>query len=522
MSHERDDGAAVTLVVLVPIGATVAPRDWLGVGRAAEVIVGWMEPPDTEPESLAPAVAVRHVRLPVGIDLAEARRAVARHAATEWLVWIEPHERVTEQVMAAIHETIAASGPEIAGGSLLVRRTSPASRQTPEQIREVRLVRRDLCVAAAFSSCRALSRSLADQNWSVVPLSVTIERQPAGEEEQIRVARFVSLAADRRLRMQGKSAPALISLAESLASLADYDSARRCYDEALIHAAAGSTEQLEAWHGTLGIQAAAPKIDAALLDRCVNALGDFPLEAHLLSVTAGCLQRLGHTELALKSYEVAWRHGQIDEELWHVPEVREMAALCATLLLQILGRSDEAGWMLAEAMSLYPRSARLRWQHIELALRRGRLGDAMASAEQLVRCDQAAPETIDMVRGAWLARQHRHGEALQVLAGLYARGRRETLLLRWLSAVLILRGDLTQAAEVAAAWRDVEPENREARGLVESLRQQAITAAITWSDLLVQTPPVPASVVTRIDDAQPALRGQRQPAAAPALEPEAR
>src|SRR6185436_21163701 len=80
--------------------------------------------------------------------------------------------------------------------------------------------------------------------------------------------------------------------------------------------------------------------------------------------------------LAIRSFDVAFRHGQVEPRQWHLSEIREIAAACAAAASERSGDEAAARSLLEAAVTTFPRSVRLGRQLAELHLRHGRRSDA--------------------------------------------------------------------------------------------------------------------------------------------------
>jgi hypothetical protein len=108
----------------------------------------------------------------------------------------------------------------------------------------------------------------------------------------------------------------------------------------------------------------------------MEALDRFPLDAQLLVALGGYLQSLQQPQLAVRAFDVAFRHGQTEPRIWHLPEIREIAASCAATLHTQLGAEQDARTLLEAATRTLPASQRLARQLEELSARQKSPGQA--------------------------------------------------------------------------------------------------------------------------------------------------
>lgn len=62
----------------------------------------------------------------------------------------------------------------------------------------------------------------------------------------------------------------------------------------------------------------------------------------MLNCVGGYLQNNERAELAIRSFALAAEHGQINSQLSHLPEIREIAISCHSQLLQQCGQIEAA------------------------------------------------------------------------------------------------------------------------------------------------------------------------------------
>jgi len=88
-------------------------------------------------------------------------------------------------------------------------------------------------------------------------------------------------------------------------------------------------------------------------------------------------------DLAIRAFEAAVRFGRITPVVWHLCEVREIAAVCLGLALQARQRDDEACSVLETALAARSDSLRLLHQLHSVYRKLGRTAEALALARRL-------------------------------------------------------------------------------------------------------------------------------------------
>ena len=165
--------------------------------------------------------------------------------------------------------------------------------------------------------------------------------------------------------------------------LGDEDQAREMLRRAIKEAAPRSAERLEAHYGLLTTFDDDPDMHASQLTACLDSLEDFPFDLQLLLALGNYMLARQRLDLAIRAFEAAVRFGRITPTVWHLCEVREIAAICLALALQARQRDDEALGVLETALAAQPNSFRLLRQLHNLYSRQGRSAEASALARRL-------------------------------------------------------------------------------------------------------------------------------------------
>ena len=195
----------------------------------------------------------------------------------------------------------------------------------------------------------------------------------------------------------------------------------------------------------------------------------FPLDAQLLCALGGYLQALGRTDLAEKSYHTAFHYGQVNAEVWHVAEVRDIAAICHSITFQLQNKHDEARQALEVAVAESPKSVRLRRHLIDVYVKCGLRDEALEQVNLLPPETPKREALRSAVRGACLAVQQNWIAAKAYLKTALTAGCQETFCLRWLAISLLSVGEVDEARGVLQQWQTLEPQNEEVIKYLESL-----------------------------------------------------
>ena len=144
-----------------------------------------------------------------------------------------------------------------------------------------------------------------------------------------------------------------------------------------------SAQRLEAFYGLLTTFDEDPDLHASQLTACLDSLEDFPFDLQLLLALGNYMLVRERLDLAIRAFEAAVRFGRITPTVWHLCEVREIAAVCLGLALQARQRDDEACGVLETALAARPDSLRLLHQLYNLYRKQGKSAEALALAERL-------------------------------------------------------------------------------------------------------------------------------------------
>ncbi|MCI0361129.1 MAG: hypothetical protein L0211_21830, partial [Planctomycetaceae bacterium] len=310
-----------------------------------------------------------------------------------------------------------------------------------------------------------------------------------------RAQRNIRLA-DLDLAERGPSALLHNVLGEAFGTLGDHVRAAQHYRRSLDLAERKSREHLEAFYGLLTCLEGVAADGSDQLSLAILALEQFPLDAQLLVALGGYLQNLGQSPFAVRSFDLAFRHGLIEPQVWHLPEIRQIAASSAAAVLVQSREHDQARTLLEAAVTIYPQSHKLALQLIDLHVRNLRRNEALAVIAGFASAaDRERLATA--VRGAYLAQQGDWPAAADLLQAAMLDGCRERFCLRWLAASWLAMERPLDAQAALRLWQDADPQNEELASFQEQLADLLAGLA---SDAAAEVPePI------RVDDAAPGV-----------------
>jgi tetratricopeptide (TPR) repeat protein len=455
-------------------------------------------------------------------DFAAARNACLEHVTGDWVLWLDAGERLDHEDAVGLRGFINSCADPACAYLLVVKVPPPNEHVAAEQVGQVRLVPNHPKIRFRGRVRETLTESLSQAGITVEGLKCDIHRSRREHEPEVKVFK-----ARRNLRLcelarqdDGPQTRLLNCQAEAHTNLNNRTEAAKLYREAIKTADRGSADMLEAYYGLLTALDGVPDAVTAQISVCLEALEVYPFDAQLLCALGGYLQQQGRTDLATRSFETAYKFGQVNPETWHLQEIVPFVAVCYSAALQLSDRDEEASDVLAEAAGRDPQSLRLHRQIVELHIKHGRTEDALAQLGKWpVRPDNV--EALRMaVRGACLAGQKNWPAARSYLQTAFTAGCRDVLCLRWLSITLLSVGQFEEAEPILQQWTTIDPVNVEPRrylAAVETARAPQTPAAsdADAAESGQTSPPSPdlTSRRLRIDEVEPGAGHQHKPSA---------
>ena len=396
-------------------------------------------------------------------DWALARNEMLSRATGDWLLWLEAGERLTAHSADRLSQCVAREADARIAYVLTIEIPPATLRASGERVTQIRLVPRRDDPRFEGRLRERLTAPVAAGGLTVQPLDCVIQRGAYEHDADYkqRLAQLHLRIADASARVAAPDWGLLIVRAEALTALGRHEQALASFRQALDLASSGSSEQLEAYYGLLAALEAEPDPIPTQSMICLKALEAFPLDAQLLCAMGSYMQAEGRLELAARSFDVAFRHGKIDPRVWHLTEIREIAAACRAIVLQLQGQEQIAQAALEESLAEFPSSIRLRRQLIQLYVKQGRRSDALAQADHLP-LDYPGREALrTAVRGACLAAMQNYLVAESYLRTAYDSGCYDPICLRGYVQLLLATGRNDRARKLLSQWRSLEPDDAE-------------------------------------------------------------
>jgi tetratricopeptide (TPR) repeat protein len=377
--HSSSGLPKLSLAIIVRNGESLLARTLASVeGLADEIVVLDTGSTDDTLHVALEAGAVAHRRA-WEENFAAARNACLDQTTGDWILWLDVGETIASEDIPLLRHFVQHSANRDRAYRIDVV-LPPSTGQTGcEQKACLRLHPRS--AGLRFKGRVRERLDLSSLALQIEPLPALFDEasESAREGRQVDIHRgSEELATERRrskaqrnIRLadfeqaeQGPSADIQNCLAEAFQSLGDCLRAGQHYRQALAASAPHSRERLEAHYGLLTCFEGRREDQLAL---CMAAVEQFPLDAQLLVALGGYLQSLGHLELAARAFDVAFRYGQIEPEIWHLPDIREIAAACAARTFERAGNAEQARSLLEAAVRMHPQSRHLERIRLDAA-----------------------------------------------------------------------------------------------------------------------------------------------------------
>jgi hypothetical protein len=375
------------------------------VGKIAdEVVVLDTGSADRTPELAAQLGATVH-RTPWENDFSTARNHCLRLVTGNWVLWLDAGERIGAKHAAELRRFLDEKANRSLAYSVWVEVPPREEAASAEQCAQVRLLPTHLDLRFSGRVRESLSVSLQAAGLQTAEAPCRILRHPRQHEPQrfLAKARRDLALASAEAEASGTWSPRLLLAAgQAHGILGEQDQARELLRRAAELSPPGSTHRLEAFYGLLTTFDEDPELHANQLTACLDSLEDFPFDLQLLLALGNYMLVRERLDLAIRAFEAAVHYGRITPTVWHLCEVREIAAVCLGLALQARQCDDEAGRVLEAALALRPDSLRLLHQLYNLYRKQGKSAEALTLAKRL----PPALSEVGPNRGsAWAGRQ---------------------------------------------------------------------------------------------------------------------
>jgi tetratricopeptide (TPR) repeat protein len=473
MSSALEQPIRMSVAIAVRDAAEPLAETLVSVRNLADEMVVLDTGSSDETVPLANSLGARVFARPWDDSFAAARNAALTYVQGMWVLWLDAGETLGKDEGRLLKEFVEQHADPSTAYCLRVAMPALDDQSAGEQVARLRLHPRRPGLQFTGRIRETLDRSLFAFGIGVDHLPLTIARSrrefdPAVKEA--RAQRNLALA-ELQLAERGPTPETYNCLAEACQALSRHEQAAHHYRQALDAAEKGSIAQLEAYYGllvcletmTAGLPDAAghdPR-RSAQVSLCTAALETFPLDAQLLCALGGYLQSLGRPELAMRSYEVCYRQGQIEPAVWHLPDIREVAASCQAALLDQSGQAEAGLALLQDAIQSYPDSRRIARQLLEHHVQRGRCDEALIVAAQMPISAAALEPLREAVVGACASVKGNWTAARSSLKSAIEAGCRERFAWRWLATSLLALGASAEAEELLASWEAFDPSSPE-------------------------------------------------------------
>ncbi|MFT5523349.1 MAG: tetratricopeptide (TPR) repeat protein [Pirellulaceae bacterium] len=412
-------------------------------------------------------------------DFSAARNECLSRVCGDWVLWLDAGEYLEADNASQLREFLNQQADSGTAYMMIIKTPVNGQDVSGEQIARVRLAPTHPAVQFEGRVRESLGRSLAATGIDVQGLPFRIHRgeyDVLSETKAKKAKRNIRIA-DLEIKETGPSSRLLNCLGDAFQTLNDKMRGSQFYRHALESSERGSVDMLEAYYGLLTTLDGTEDAVETQLAISLEALEIFPLDSQLLCAMGGYLQMQGRLDLAARSYETAYKHGQIDPQTWHLDQIQEIAAVCLSLALQLQKQEPQALEILEEAVGYYPKSVRLHRQLMEYYIKQGDRDKALAQMDRMPQDVPHREALRSVIRGACLANAKNWIAARSYLETGFQAGCRDPLCLRWLTVTLLSTGDLAKAEPILAEWNRLDPTNVEVQKYLEIVSQRNQQAA---------------------------------------------
>ena len=400
-------------------------------------------------------------------DFSAARNELLEQISADWVLWLDAGERLDPAFEASLREFIDEKTEPDRVYLLPLELPAVTPQGLAEQVLLPRLVpgRKNLPFVGRVRESQSEAFQAAGLQFDVAPGRLLCPPRRHDTNRKVRIAeRNLDIVEQERASASGAtSARLLLAAADAHASLDRHEQAADHYLQAIRSARPKSLEMLEGYYGLMSSLDRDPSQLDRQITMGVESLESFPLDAQLLCLVGSCLRRKGCNDLAIRSFQMASKHGEVVLEAWHVVDLAEITTVHWALALRLNGQFTEAADVLDESLETNPNSLRLIKHRFDLALQLGQRETTLALIDRLYSDADDKPTLREAVHGVCDAAENNTSQALGRLQAAYARGCREPFALRGLAVVLLTVGQTDVAQVVLAEWAKVDPNNAELR-----------------------------------------------------------
>jgi tetratricopeptide (TPR) repeat protein len=352
---------------------------------ADEIVILDTGSTDRTPE-LATRLGARLYHMPWANDFSAARNQCAKFVTGNWVLWLDAGERISAEDAAELQRFIDEKSSSAVAYSVWIEAPPREAAASAEQCTQVRLLptRFDLRFAGRIRETIADSLLAAGLQTVEAPCRIIRHQRHHDPQRSLAKAQRDLALASTEAEESGKwSSRLLLAAGQAHGVLGDQDQAREMLRQAAEVSQPRSPERLEAFYCLLTTFDEDPDLHASQLTACLDSLEDFPFDLQLLLALGNYMLVRERLDLAIRAFEAAVRFGRITPSVWHLSEVREIAAVCLGLALQTRQRDDEACSVLETALGARPDSPRLLHQLSSLYGKLGKSEAALALAQQM-------------------------------------------------------------------------------------------------------------------------------------------
>jgi tetratricopeptide (TPR) repeat protein len=329
-------------------------------------------------------------RIPWKNHFGAARNQCLQHVTGQWVLWLDAGERLAADQAADLRRFVDTKAYPQEAYALWIEAPPREPGASAEQVAQLRLMPGGTPLRFQGRIRETLTPSIRELGMATGVAPGRLLRHPRQHESarSLRKAGRDLALASLEAGQSGQWPPRLLLAGGQAQSiLGAHDEARAMLRRAVRSAESGSVEMLEAYYALLSTFDGDPELHTDQLAACLEALAVFPFDTQLLLALGNFLLVRQRLDLGIRTFEAAMQLGTTTPEVWHLCEIKEIAAVCLASALQAQQRDDEARRIVEAALEAQPGSLRLQ-QH------RDRLSGCAICQPDAAVCMEQSPAAV--------------------------------------------------------------------------------------------------------------------------------
>ena len=393
-------------------------------------------------------------------------RTVETDGQADWLLWINAGERFDAETIDEFQDFLANSLESDAAYMMVLHRPggpTDAKHDLDEETIDLRLMplRKGLQFTGVLNESLLPFISNLMLRLSASPGRILCPSKAVDPEHWKREA-LREMHILESLEQQGERIAdgLLLHRAQAFAVLGEHAVARRDFLR-LIEETDQINLRLEALYGLWATFTPSPVAPNEMTQALLIGLNHFPVDMQLLTFMGVHMQKIGRLDLAVKTFEMAIKHGQTSLDVWHRVHIREQAVLNLGLVHRLQGNGREAMRVMESNLDVVADQMAFGRHLLDLYIVEIQEYKAHEFAATLWG-DKELDQIREVLTGACRAAAGAWNAAAIPLESAYLGGCRDVLCLRWYALTLLALARFPEAIRILEEWLTADPTNSEA------------------------------------------------------------